>query len=156
MTRNPADVKDPLTAFNFGLEIEGIVGSYFTECSGLTATMEVFEYKEGGQNAYTHKLPGRTTYGNVTLKWGMTDDMDLWKWYEKIRDWVTNKAGPNVPRKDVSIIQFDAESKSQQRRWDLIGAYPVKWVGPTYNTGQSQMSVESVELAFRYLEAKGK
>ncbi|MFN0095939.1 MAG: phage tail protein [Dehalococcoidia bacterium] len=155
MSNALGDVTDPLAAFRFGVEIEGVVKAYFTECTGLTAQMEVFEYKEGGQNAYSHKLPGRTSYGNVTLKWGMTDDMDLWLWYEKMRNWVTNKAGSNQ-RKNVSIIQFDTDEKVQHRRWDLIEAYPVKWVGPTFNSAQSQASVESIELAFRYLEAKGK
>ena len=49
---------DPLTSFQFALEDGGIVVGDFTEISGLSAEIEVEEYKEGGQNEFSHKLGG--------------------------------------------------------------------------------------------------
>ena len=69
----PGDVADPYIGFDFAVEITGVVHAYFQECSGMQASMEIFEYKEGGQNDYSHKLPGRITYSNITLKKGLTD-----------------------------------------------------------------------------------
>jgi phage tail-like protein len=150
----PGNLRDPLTTFNYGIEIAGVVTAQFTECTGLQVSMEVFEYKEGGLNNRTLKFPGRTTFGNVTLKQGMTDNMDLWKWYSKIMDGLSAAPGVGAAKKDVSIVEYSQDHK-QQRRWDLHKAYPVKWVGASLNTGQSQVAIESIEIAYEYFEAKG-
>ncbi len=151
---------DPVTAFNFGLEVGNIVIAAFTEVSGLSASMEVFEYKEGGFNEHTHKFPGRTTLGNITLKWGMTDNQDLWDWYMDVVRWSSSATGKN-PRRDVSIVSFagfksgDAGgTRPPASRWNLVGAFPVKWNGPTWNSGQSQVAIESLELAYRNVDRK--
>src|SRR6266480_6402111 len=87
---------DPLGAFNFYLTfidasnvattVLGAVANYavagFQECSGLDASMEVFEYKEGGVNDYVHKFPTRASFANITMRHGMTKLYDdLWKWH---------------------------------------------------------------------------
>lgn len=146
---------DPVTAFNFGLEVGNVVIAAFTEVSGFSAQMEVFEYKEGGFNEHTHKFPGRTTLGNVTLKWGMTDSTDLWDWYMEVVGWTSSRSGSN-PRRDISIVHFGGapgggSGRAMTRRWDLLGAFPVKWTGPAWNTTQSQVAIESIELAYRDL-----
>ena len=62
---------DPYRNYNFRVELDGLIVGSFAECSGLSATTETIEYREGGD--YTvHKLPGKTTYGDITLKWGAT------------------------------------------------------------------------------------
>ena len=62
--------RDTYTQHQFGIEIGGVVNAVFDEISGLGAKMEVFEVKEGGLNGYVHKLPGRVSHGNITLKCG--------------------------------------------------------------------------------------
>ena len=83
---NALNPTDPYLVHRFAIEVEGVLLAGFGELSGLQAQTEVFEYKEGGLNTYTHKLPTRTSYGNITLKWGATDSNDLWDWYEDSRD----------------------------------------------------------------------
>jgi phage tail-like protein len=34
-------------------------------------------------------------------------------------------------------------------RWNLINAFPVKWSGGSMNTDQSQVYVETLELAYQ-------
>jgi phage tail-like protein len=55
--------------------------------------------------------------------------------------------------KDVSIVQLDYEG-NQLYRWNLSAAFPVKWTGPSFNSGQSNVSVESFEIAFAGLAAE--
>ena len=55
---------DPYFAFRFRIVIEGIIEGGFTELSGLQATTQVEDFKEGGVNNYVHKLPKETTYEN--------------------------------------------------------------------------------------------
>lgn len=148
----------PVTSFNFGLEIGNALVAAFTELSGFGASMEVQEYKEGGFNRHTHKFPGRTTFSNVTLKWGMTDNEELWDWYLEVLQGVAS-AGKSF-RRDVSIVSFDVYKSAGSgprpvaRRWNLLGAFPVKWTGPSWNSGQSQAAIETLEFAYRDLDRK--
>ena len=139
---NIGTMVDPLTTHRFAVEIDGLVLGSFDECSGLQGSMDVYEYKEGGLNGYTHKLPGRLSWGNITLKWGTTDSTKLWEWFRAVNSDV-NKARDY---RNVSIIQFK-ESGAEARRWNLESAFPVKWAGPSLNAGQSAISIETLELA---------
>ncbi|MGD9932229.1 MAG: phage tail protein [Dehalococcoidia bacterium] len=131
-------------AYAFGVEIDHLVHAVFSEVSGLEAKMEVEEYKEGGLNGFTWKFPGRVSFTNVTLKWGTQYSSALWDWYE------TFVKSERKERRSVDIIQFDA-SHVEKRRWTLERAFPVKWSGPAFNSANTQIPVESIELAFEDL-----
>ncbi|GIK37849.1 MAG: phage tail protein [Chloroflexota bacterium] len=139
--------QDHVAAFRFYIEIEGIIKGWFTECTGLSVEREIFEYKEGGVNNFSHKLPVRTKYANLTLKHGMADD-ELWKWFDE---------GSNnglVSRQRFSILLYDA-SKTKVKRWNVFDAYPVKWVGPELKSDSSQAAIETLEIAHHGLEMEG-
>ncbi len=139
-----AERRDPFQSFYFFVEIDGINCAGFTECSGLEITTETFEYKEGGLNTYTHKLPVRTSFGNVTLKRGLTDTTELWDWYMAV-------VRGEVERKNVSIVQYNS-AQEEVKRWDFKNAYPVKWVGPKFNAaGKQEVSIETLEIAHQGL-----
>jgi len=134
---------DPLIAFRFFVEINGNVQGEFNECTGLEMKTEVMEYKEGGLNTYVHKLPGQTSFTNLTLKWGSAQSTTLWDWYLRL----ATKTAKKEEKKNVSVIQYAADGK-ELRRWNLINAYPVKWTGPSFNATQDSVGIESLELAF--------
>lgn len=140
---NVGSQTDPWAAFHFTVEIEGIQEARFTECSGLEAKVDVFEYQEGGVNDRTHKLPGRRSFSNVTLKRGVTSSTHLWQWLHRI----ATASAKRSEQKNISIVLHRAGV--EVFRWNLIGAYPVKWTGPAMQTEQSTMLVESLELAFQ-------
>lgn len=139
----PGQASRPHASFRFAVEIAGMTQAIFNECSGLSAQTEVFEFKEGGLNGYSHKLPGRTTYSNITLKRGMTDSNTLWTWYQD----VIAKKDKSAALKDISIIQY-RDDYTEVYRWNLTGAFPVRWTGPGFTAGTSAEAVESFELAF--------
>lgn len=128
--------QDPFPAFRFKVDIGGLVGG-FSECGGLTMETEVFEYPEGGTNDYVHKLPTRFKQGNLTLKRGVVDGK-FWQWYAK------TLPGKEKPR-NGSIQQLD-ERGTVVMTWRIDRAYPRKVEGPSFNAGQSGVSVESMEL----------
>ncbi len=144
----PGPRADNVLTARFAVEITGVTQAEFRECSGLQAQTEVFEYKEGGWNGYTHKLPGRTSFSNITLKWGSSPSMALWEWYTR----VSTKRDKSGELKSVSIIQFDTEGV-EKHRWNLSDAYPVKWTGPNFNAGEAAVGIETLELAFSELTA---
>ena len=140
-----------LPAFLFMVEYENQVRAVFSECSGLTAEIDVFEYQEGGDNTRVHKLPGHRKWSNITLKRGMTDSLDLWNWWQRVI-----AGGPNL-RQNISIILND-ETQEQGMRWDIEGAYPIKWEGPSLRVDGNAVAVETLVLAhngFRMLKHAG-
>lgn len=132
---------DPHLGFRFWVQIEGVQVAGFSECNGLSIETEVFEYAEGGNNLFTHKLPVRTKYGNVTLKRGIDPGQDLFRWYVESMDGVPNK------RKNVSIFVYSPKGGNPVKQWDLIAAFPVKWTGPDLKTDAGATAVETLEFA---------
>ena len=133
--------KDPLINFNFLVEIDGIVRAAFREAGGLDSSISVIEYREGGENIVNRKLPGQLKFSNVTLKWGMSDDTDLYDWH---RQWATGD--PAAARKNGSIVLLDRQGQ-EQARWNFFSAWPSKWTGPSFSAESSDLAIESLEIA---------
>lgn len=138
------DRADPYLAFNFVIELEGIVVGGFSEVSGLQVEMETQDYREGGVNEYLHKLAGPTRYpSNLVLKRGLTDAETLWNWQQEVMQ------GP-IARKNGSIMLLNSAGE-ETWRWNFVGAYPVRWVGPELRAGTAEVAVETLELVHQGL-----
>jgi phage tail-like protein len=135
---------DPFPAHIFAVEIGGVIKATFSECSGLQGEVEIFEYQEGGENGYIHRLPGRTKWTNLSLKRGLTDCPELHQWYA---DALHNK----ITRHDMSVVIYN-QSGEEVRRWNIRAAYPVKWVGPQLKAGATEVAIETLELAHHGIE----
>ena len=134
------DRVDPFRNFNFLVEIDGIAQASFSECSGLEATTESIETREGGDNTTVRKLPGKTTYSDITLKWGLTASTELWAWRQRVID-------GSVDRKNGSIVVYDLANKNEVARWNFVRAWPMKWDGPTFDAKGKDIAVETLVLA---------
>lgn len=133
------DITDPYLNYNFLVELDGIARAAFQECSGFDSTIDVVEHREGGENTTVRKLPGMTKYSNISLKWGMTDDTDLYDWHRRV---VEGK----IERKNGSIVVLDREGK-EVARWNFFRAWPTKWDGPDFNAEGNDVAIETLELA---------
>jgi phage tail-like protein len=133
--------KDPLVNFNFKVEIDGIVRAAFHEASGLDSTVAVIEHREGGENLTLRKLPGQVKYTNISLKWGMTDDTDLYQWH---RQWVDGD--PAATRRNGSIVLLDRQGQ-EKARWNFFNAWPTHWTGPSFSAEANDIAIEALELA---------
>jgi phage tail-like protein len=131
---------DPYASFNFLVELDGIAQASFTECSGLESTTDVIEYREGGNPTTVYKLPGKTTYADITLKWGLTDSAELWTWRQQVVD-------GTVIRKNGSIVVFDLQNRREVARWNFVSAWPSKYTGPGLNASGDEIAIETLVLA---------
>lgn len=139
----------PYTSFRFRIEIEGITVAQVSEVTGLQLETETESYEEGGVNNYVHQLPKRTKYQHITLKRGITDLDDLWKWYKVV---VSGEFLPKkFPRKSVAIILMDVTGE-EKWRWTFKEAYPVKWTGPDLKADSNTVAFETIELAHKGLD----
>jgi len=133
---------DPLTGFTFRLEMEGKVGGFFTEVNGLGSENEVIEHKvtDGKGHDLVQKIPGRLKWGDVTLKRGITEDMQIWQWRQKVIDGKSKEA-----RTNCSIIMCD-RNYEDVARWDFVNAWPSKVTGPNLKADSNELGIEEMVL----------
>ena len=90
-----ANINYPYRVFRYRVEIDGINRASFSEVSGMSASIDAVEYREGDDLRNTpRKLAGLTKFGNVTLRWGVSDDSDFLEWVYSVAP--TNTAPPTA------------------------------------------------------------
>src|ERR1044072_3363863 len=152
---NPADeqVAYPFTAFNFAVEIKvdgvamQVVDAAFSEGDGLEMTMDVKTIREGGNNGRQIRLTGAFSFGNVTLKRGLTSSFDLWTWVEAVL------ANPGL-RADAEIVILGSDKKGERARFVLSRCVPVKLKAPALNAKDGTIAIEELQLAYESLTLK--
>jgi phage tail-like protein len=142
----------PVTS-GFLLEVDDVQIGVFTEASGLSMEVEVYPHEEGGQNGFTHKLPGRITFPNITLKKGITDSDALFKWVSQSSgDGFTS--AKNKLKRHTGAITLLGTDGSRLRAWNFIDAFAVKWSGPTLTATGIDSLEEEIEIAHHGFTSK--
>ena len=136
---------DPPFAGKFVFSVEGLTIGAFTEVSGLSVSIDVEELAEGGQNQYTHKLPGRMKWPNLVLKRGITETDNLFQWFATSSGDGFAGAGNKIERRTGRVELRDAAGRTV-RKWEFTGAYPVKWSGPKLAASARDLAVEELEV----------
>jgi len=137
-------------SFYFTVDIVGIGSTgdaSFQEVQGLTAERDVLEIKEGGENAYSHRLPERAKYGNLILKRGLlvpTSGFASW-----CKNWMESNFDQPVKPNDIGLSLLNAK-KQPLMSWNFIAAWPVKWSMSDLHGEKNELAIESMELAYRY------
>jgi phage tail-like protein len=133
--------KDPLVSFSFYVDIQGTVVGTFRECSGMGSETELIEAKESAQGKLVYmKIPGALKWENISLKRGITDSMDIWKWRKQVEQGDVKGA-----RKDGSVIMYD-QSNTEIARWNFTSGWPRKVSGPTFNAQNNEIGIEELEI----------
>ena len=140
--------EDPLVGFNFMIDIGGKITGYFTEVSGLGSESEAIESKVVNEKGVevVLKIPGRLKWGDITLKRGITTNMDMWDWRQLVVDGKVKDA-----RSNASIVMFDREG-SEAARWDIINAWPLKISGPSPKADSNEIGIEELTIAHEKIE----
>jgi phage tail-like protein len=136
---------DPYRAYNFTLQIGGQNEGYFTGCSGLGVRITPIKYREGGDGRTVHQLAGPVEYGEVTLKYGLTDSRELW-------DWLLTALSGNPTRKNVSLIMQGPDGVGERMRWNLTDAWACEWRGAPLDSMAKEIAIESLTLVYENIE----
>ena len=134
--------RDPLIAPRFTVQFAGKIAGSFRECTVVSAEHEVAEYKfadEGGNPGY-YAVPGRMKFGRITLKRGLTNDMQMWKWRKLVEDGKVDEA-----RTNGSILMRDQDG-SPVAEFNFENAWPLKVSGPAPNANSNDLAMEEVEI----------
>ncbi len=148
------NVEYPFTTFNFQVQLtitnasglglsSPLCESEFSECDGLEMTMEPKTVREGGNNTQSIHLVGPVSYGNLTLKRGMTSNQDLWKWFAI--------ASGNVGRgtRASGVILLCDGAGTPKVRYTLFDCLPIKMKGAPMNAKDGILAIEEMQIAFR-------
>lgn len=115
----------------------------FQSASGLSVEYDMEEFKEGGENRFTHKFPVRTKYADLVLKRGMLTDSKVIDWFlAAFRDRTF------VPT-DINVILMNEKSEPL-RTWKIAHAIPKKWSVSDLNANDNAVVIETMELSYQY------
>lgn len=142
----------PFTTFNFRIELqygdsgEPICAGEFSECDGLELTLEPKTIREGGNNRRPIHLVGPVSYGQLTLKRGMTTDFGLWEWFDAVQ-----KTSGHGVRASGAIALLSADRQHDRVAYHLEGCLPVKLKIPALNATDGQIAVEEMQVVYEGL-----
>lgn len=140
----------PPTGFHFSVAFQLIPQAaediQFQEVSGLQVELETEAFVEGGENRFTHQLPTRTRYADLTLKRGLarlTSGVYLWtrNALELYDFQPTNLL--------VSLLNQDHLPLSS---WYVVNAIPKRWEISGFNAEQNSVVIETLVLSYHYFK----
>jgi phage tail-like protein len=134
--------QDPLRNMRYRLEIDGIDQAGFAEVAIGDLSNEPIEYREGDELTTVRKLNGLTKYANITLKWGITDSMDLANWHQLVVDDATplDDARRNV------VIRIQNEAGDDKAAFEVTRAWPCKYDPTDLNGKGNEVAIDTLEL----------
>jgi phage tail-like protein len=145
----------PLPAYQFSIYIidHAKPVALFQSCSGLSVKREIETYAEGGLNDFTREMPGRLSYGHITLNTGLSSSTFFWDWM------MEGQYEGRARAMDFTLFQRRPDPNGGStiypiiKKWSFTRAFPVSWKIPDLNvTDTNSILVESLELSFDYIK----
>ena len=129
----------PLAGYHFLVQWGGTrIG--FLEVTGLTASTEILEYREGSSpESSVSKMPGKIEYANIILKREIIKgDNEFYKWFNTIQ-------GNKAERRDI-IIELLDETHSPVVFWKIRNAFPVRLQYSGLHAMNQSIALEELEI----------
>lgn len=133
---------DPMIGAHFEITVGAVTG-YFTEVSGLGSETEVVEHKimaKGVKEPLIRKIPGRLKWGDITLKRGITANMDFYDWRKQVEQGKVDAA-----RLDGTVIMYD-QTMTPIAQWEFTKGWPSKISGPSLKSDDNSIGVEELVI----------
>ncbi len=160
--KNDKATERPFTAFNFLVELSvpgvKIEKMGFSECDGLEMTIEPKTIREGGRNEGPVFLTGAVSYGQLTLKRGMTSGDELWEWFRRVAgdDGRGERAEIDVIMQDSAAPPSGEEERKKKAEFHLTGCLPIKLRAPTLNAKEGLLAIEELQVVYETMGRSSK
>ena len=134
--------------FHFAVTFNGLnedgIDAQFQSVSGLDVRIETEEIKEGGENRFTHAVPTRRKYADLTLKRGLMSpsagsEITSWclKAFEELK----------VIPVNLEVNLLDQEHKVLMS-WHVRHVRPKSWKIGELNAERGEVLIETIELSY--------
>lgn len=141
---------DPLVSAHFLVSVDKFAVGYFLEVGGLGSETEVTEHKVVGNNNVDviRKVPGRSKWNDITLKRGITANMEFYNWRRMVEQGKVADA-----RSNMTIQMLDQEG-SIVAEWFVEKAFPSKITGPSLKSDSNDIGVEELTIVHEGIERR--
>lgn len=170
--KNSSGLDYPLTKMSFIVTVSDLnCTAAFNEITGMEASVEQIDFRQGNSGSFsTVKVPGLVKHGNVTFKFGFTQD-------NTFRDWAKNctwdRRPGAMPRHDViieladtnkgissdNLLKASASSAGAEGEktsmYILRDAWICKYQASDLNSQRGEIAIDTVEIAYERLEIPG-
>jgi phage tail-like protein len=143
----------PFTTFRFEVVLDldspvpgldsPLCDAAFSDCDGLEMTMEPKTVQQGGFNNFQAQLIGPMKFSQVTLKRGMTSNLQLWTWMAMAGQGTVAMASGHITMWDTDatpVIEFG-----------IWGCLPVRMRAPSLNAREGVLAIEELGLVYQTL-----
>lgn len=131
---------DPYLSFQFKIQVGDLEG-YFIEIGGIGSENDVVTHQvtvEGRD--YVEQIPGRQKQDPITLKRGITDNLDFWDWRQDVVDGKI----PDV-RQNGTITMYTRDYQ-EASAWEFINGWPSKVTGPDLKADSNDYGIEELTI----------
>lgn len=139
----------PFTTFNFEVVLDldvptaslesPLCNAAFADCDGLDMTMEPKIVESASVTDRQQRLIGPVKYGQITLKRGMTDNLQLWQWFAQ-----GTRPG-SVLTAHGQITMWDT-ARNPVVQYTLEGCLPVRMRAPSLSAKDGLLAIEELGL----------
>ena len=135
-------------AFHFAVSLSGAgidaPDAAFREVSGLDMEHEVEELREGGQNAFVHRLPKGRKQANLKCVRGVAVSGDpLLDWCKAVME---DDLAQEIETATIVVKLLDADH-APVAAWSAQNCWPVKWQVSGFDAMKNELAIETIEFA---------
>jgi phage tail-like protein len=135
MPKARTDTTAGIAPTRFSLTIDGIEIAQFAELSSIKSEIAPDDLA----GLLLKKLPGKRTPPTITLRHGLTDDVQMWAWHESARQ------AHGEARKNASLTMYDTAG-NPVARYHLENAWPSTIEIGARKAGANEVLYETVTL----------
>jgi phage tail-like protein len=149
----PVIREDPYAGYNFEVTITGVsqdgkaVKGSFAEVSGLEASIDPIEYRNGSEDITVRKEPGLKKFPNIVLKRGITGDLEFW-------NWIVQGMNGTIFRTEGQINLLN-EARQPVMTYNFRRAWVCKYTAAGMNAKNNEIAMETVEICHEGLSIDG-
>ena len=134
--------------FYFSLSFKG-EDAAFKEVSGISKEFGIEEVRAGGENLFKYRLPTVVTSKNLVLKRAMVPkNSQLIKW---VTNTFSGELSKPIETNDVSVNLLNKDGQVLTK-WTFYKSYPVKYNVSDLKSQESELVIETIELAYTYFD----
>jgi phage tail-like protein len=144
---------DPLRSFRFKVKWDNLYVAGLTKMGALKRTTEIVEFREAGENIVPRKLPGKTSFADVTLEAGITFDTAFEDWANLVNDFASHSiTNLGEFRKNITIDVFN-EAGQKALSYNLYRCWVSEYQAlPDLDAGANAVAITTIKLAFEWFE----